>query len=177
MKKAIFLCCFFISSFFALGQKASVASFVGHWSGTLYWHQTGKGEPQKVKMQLIVRPTDTANVYTWQIIYGDKGQDNRPYLLRPVDTAKGHWQIDERNGIVIDQYFTGGRFASAFTVQTTTIMDAYWREGKNLVAEFYALSAAPVSTTGLGTDESPAVKSFSLKSYQRAVLKPVARRR
>ena len=122
-------------------------------------------------MQLIVRPTDTAGVYTWQIIYGDKGQDNRPYLLKPVDTAAGHWQIDERNGIVLDQYWVGDRFTSAFTVQSTTIIDSYWREGKHLVAEFYSLSSTPVATTGQGTDESPKVDSYRTKGYQKAVLK------
>ena len=75
-------------------------------------------------MQLIVPPTDTAGIYTWQLIYGNKGEDNRPYLLRLVDSAKGHWQVDERNGIILDQYIVGNRFTSAFTVQTTTIIDS-----------------------------------------------------
>ena len=122
-------------------------------------------------MQLIIKPADSANTFTWQIIYGDKGEDNRPYLLKPVDTAKGHWQIDERNGIIIDQYFIGNRFTSAFSVQTTTIVDSYWREGDNLVAEFYGLTSKPVSTTGKGTEDSPKVDSYGTKSYQRAVMK------
>jgi hypothetical protein len=130
MKRLLLSCCFFVSVLTVLAQPAGITSFLGHWEGALYWYQTGKPQPQKIKMQLIVQPTDTANVYTWQIIYGEKGQDNRPYLLKPVNTAKGHWQIDERNGIVIDQYFTGNRFTSAFTVQSTTIVDSYWREGK-----------------------------------------------
>ena len=122
-------------------------------------------------MQLVIQPTDSANTYTWQIIYGEKGEDNRPYLVKPVDTAKGHWQVDERNGIIIDQYFIGNRLASAFTVQTTTIVNSYWREGENLVAEFYGLTAKPVATTGLGTEESPKVEGYGAKSYQRAVMK------
>lgn len=157
-----------------LAQKTSVSDFIGHWQGTLHWYQAGKKEPQKVKMQLIIQPIDTANVYTWQIIYGDQGQDNRPYLLKPVDTTKGHWQVDERNGIVLDQYLIGNRFTSAFTVQTTTILDSYWREGKNLVAEFYSLTAKPVATTGEGTEDSPKVDSYGTKSYQRAVLQPLS---
>ena len=146
-------------------------SFIGHWEGTLHWYKAGSSQLEKVKMQLIIKPADSANTYTWQIIYGVKGEDNRPYILKPVDTAKGHWQIDERNGIIIDQYFVGNRFTSAFTVQTTTIVDSYWREGNNLIAEFHSLSAKSVSTTGNGTDESPKVESFGVKSYQRAVLK------
>lgn len=171
MKRFVFACCFLFLSLFTFAQTTFPKDFIGHWEGTLNWYQTGKKTPQKVKMQLIIKPADSANTYTWQIIYGDKGEDNRPYILKPVDTAKGHWQVDERNGIVLDQYFIGGRFTSAFTVQTTTIVDAYWREGKNLIAEFYSMTAKPVNTSGEGTDDSPKVDSYGTKSYQRAVMK------
>ena len=127
--------------------------------------------PQKVKMQLIIKPADSTNTYTWQIIYGDRGEDNRPYILKPVDTAKGHWRVDERNGIILDQYFVGERFTSAFTVQNSTIIDSYWREGDDLVAEFYNITAKPVATTGKGTEDSPKVDSYGTRSYQRAVMK------
>lgn len=170
MKRLFFTCCFFISATFAFGQKSFPASFIGHWEGTLEWFQVGKQEPQKVKMQLIIKPSDSANTYTWQIIYGDKGEDNRPYILKPVDAAKGHWQIDERNGIILDQYFIGNRFTSAFTVQNSTILDSYWIEGDKLIAEFYSISAKPVNITGIGTDVSPKVDSYATKSYQKAIM-------
>lgn len=134
-----------------------------------------------MKMQLVVLPADSAGTYTWQIVYGDKGQDNRPYVLKPVDTAKGHWVVDERNGIVLDQYFVANRFTSAFTVQNTTIVDSYWREGKNLIVEFHSLSAKAVNTTGNGTEESPTVMSYGVKGFQRAILEkslvPLKRKR
>lgn len=171
--KGFLACCFFIACSGAQAQSSFPKDFLGHWEGTLYWYQAGKSAPQTVKMQLIVKPTDSANTFTWQIIYGDKGEDNRPYILKPVDTSKGHWQVDERNGIVLDQYFVGARFTSAFTVQTSTIVDSYWREGETLVAEFYSITAKPVATTGKDTEESPKVDSYGTKSYQRAVLKKV----
>lgn len=171
MKSVVFLCCFFFSSLISVGQTSFPKDFIGHWVGTLSWYQVGKNSPQAVTMQLIIKPADSVNTYTWQLIYGDKGEDNRPYLLKPVDTTKGHWQIDERNGIILDQYFIGNRFTSAFTVQITTILNSYWREGKNLVAEFYGLTAKPVNTTGKGTEDSPKVDSYGTKSYQRAVLR------
>ena len=173
MKEFFLSCCFFLIGTTGFAQTDFPESFIGHWQGDLLWYKTGKSEPRKVKMQLIILPTDTANVYTWQIIYGEKGEDNRPYLLKPVDTSKGHWQVDERNGIVLDQYLVGKRFTSAFTVQTTTIVDSYWRDGENLVAEFYSLTAKPVATTGNGTEESPKVDSYAAKGYQRALLKPL----
>jgi hypothetical protein len=171
MKEFFLTCCFFVWSTLGFSQSGFPQAFIGHWQGELLWYKTGKKVPQKVKMQLVIQPTDTSNVYTWQIIYGKKNEDNRPYLLKPVDTAQGHWQVDERNGIILDQYFVGNRFTSAFTVQSTTIVDSYWREGKNLIAEFYSLTAKPVATTGLGTEESPNVDSYGTRGYQRAVLK------
>jgi hypothetical protein len=146
------------------------AAFIGNWKGELLWYKTGNATPQKVPMRLRIQSTDTAGQYTWQIIYGENGSDNRPYLLKPVDTAKGHWVIDERNGIRLDQYWVGNRFTSAFTVQTTTILDSYWREGETLIAEFHSLSAKPVNTSGAGTKDSPTVASYAAKGYQRAVL-------
>lgn len=145
--------------------------FIGHWEGELLWFQAGKKEPKKVKMQLIIQPADTAAQYTWQIIYGEKSDDNRPYLLKPVDTAKGHWVVDERNGIVLDQYWVGNRFTSAFTVQNSTIIDSYWIENDQLIAEFYSISAKPVNTTGGSSKDIPPVQSYATKSYQKAVLK------
>lgn len=121
-------------------------------------------------MQLIVQPADSADTFTWQLVYGEKAEDNRPYLLRPVDTAKGHWQIDERNGIVIDQYLVGNRFTSAFTVQNNTIVDSYWREDNKLIIEFHSFPARPVNTSDHGTKDSPKVDSYPVRSFQRAVL-------
>jgi hypothetical protein len=147
------------------------AQFIGHWEGELQWFQTGKKEPQKVKMQLTIKPADTVGHYTWQLVYGEKSEDDRPYILKPVDTAKGHWVVDELNGIILDQYWVGNRFTSAFTVQNSTIIDSYWLENGNLVAEFYSVSSKPINTTGSTNDDIPAVYSYATKSYQKAILK------
>jgi hypothetical protein len=146
-------------------------SFMGHWEGELHWYGADKKEPQKVKMQLIIQPADSAGHYTWQIIYGARNEDNRPYLLKPVDTAKGHWVIDERDGIVLDQYWVGNRLASSFTVQSTTIVSSYWIEGDELMAEFYSLSAQSIHKTGKGTEDVPFVDSYAAKGFQKAVLR------
>jgi len=122
-------------------------------------------------MQLIISLADSAGQYTWQIIYGEDNKDYRPYILRPVNTAKGHWQIDELNGIVLDQYWLGNRFSSAFTVKNSTIIDSYWIENSKMMVEFFSISAKPINKTGGSTEDIPPVDSYSIKSYQRAVLK------
>ncbi|MBL7741440.1 MAG: hypothetical protein JNK14_19630 [Chitinophagaceae bacterium] len=145
-------------------------SWAGNWKGELQWFKGNANEPQKVVMELRIHPADTANSYTWQLIYGSQTKDNRPYTLIARDTAKGHWAIDEHNGIVLDQFWLANKFCGAFTVGNSTIINSYWMENGKLNVEFYNISAKPVATTGKGTEESPAVHSYKVATYQRAVL-------
>lgn len=157
---------------YAQPSNSFPASFTGHWQGTLHWYAQGVDTPRTVHMELDIRPhPDSAGQYTWHIIYGKPGQDNRPYLLKPVDAAKGHWVIDEVNGILLDQYWTAGKFAGAFTVGNTTIVNSYWIENGQLQVEFYSYTARPLVTTGKGTEDSPRVDSYAMRAYQRATLR------
>jgi hypothetical protein len=79
--------------------------------------------------------------------------------------------IDERNGILIDQYWLGNRFSSLFSVQNSTIHDSYWIENNKLIAEFYGISTSPITTSGSGTEDVPMVKSYAIRTYQKAILK------
>jgi hypothetical protein len=141
------------------------ASFSGRWKGKLLWMVSGK-PAQEVGMQLIVLPADTAGHFTWQIIYGDNGKDNRPYLLKPIDTASGHWVVDERNGIVLDSYVHGNALHGAFTVQGNTIVDNYKVMGNAMEVEFFSIRQNDKRTSGNGTDDSPTVDSYRISSYQ-----------
>ncbi|WP_315819771.1 hypothetical protein [Paraflavitalea speifideaquila] len=155
----------------AQDQTSFPAGFIGHWYGTLNWYADGSTSAKPVNMELHIQPSkDSAGQYFWHIIYGKATEDNRPYLLKPVDTAKGHWVIDEVNGIVLDQYWKGGKFSGAFSVGNTTIVNSYWLENGQLNLEFFSYPTKPIATTGYGTDDSPKVDSYQIRSYQKAVL-------
>jgi len=140
----------------------------GNWKGELLWHQRGNSEPKKVMMQLSIKAIDSS--YTWHLSYDNAGKDSRPYKLVPKDMVAGHWQIDENNGIIIDMYFVGNRLTGAFTVGSSTIITSYWLEAGKLIAEFHNISGKPINSTGLNTEESPTVQTYSVRSYQRAEL-------
>ena len=171
--KALILLAFLASSIYSFAQKDFPKQLAGHWQGQVEWYRQGKDTPQKVKMQLIIQPTDTANQYRWKIVYGDKGEDTRPYTLKAVDTAKGHWLVDEHNGILLDQYWIGNKLYAVFSIGAATIVNSYWREGEHLVAEFASFPTKPVRTSGTGTEESPTVESYAVRSYQKAILSRV----
>lgn len=160
---------------FSLAPAAQSSSFpeswAGSWKGELQWFKAGKADPQKVNMELHIRPADSAGQFTWQIVYGTASEDNRPYILKPRDAATGHWVIDERNGIVLDQFWVGEKLCGAFTVQNATIVNSYWIEDDKLMIEFFSLGAKAMVTTGNGSNESPKVDTYKIGSYQKAVLK------
>ncbi len=143
-------------------------SWLGNWKGELQWYQSHGKEPRKIQMQLTISRLDS--LYTWQLSYGTDGNDHRPYILVAKDTAKGHWQIDEKNGIVLDMYYIANRLTGMFKVGNSSILNTYYMENGSLVAEFYSVTAKPIANTGKGTEDSPAVETFGIQSYQRAVL-------
>ena len=147
-------------------------SFLGNWKGNLEWIVAGK-PTQTFAMQLQINKADSANHYHWKIISGDQQNDVRPYTLKPVDTAKGHWMIDEHNGILLDGYIHGNSFHGAFTVQGSTIVDNYTLENGRLKVEFYNIKLADKNQSGAGTEDSPFVDSYRIGSYQVGFLERV----
>ena len=161
------ICCYIV----ATAQTTSFpADWKGNWKGELQWYKAGKADPEKVNMELRIYLAETPGQYDWHIIYGAIQQDSRPYLLKPVDSSGVHWVIDERNGIILDQYWVGNRFTGAFSVQQSTLVNSYYLEDNKLIVEFTGFGKKPVNTTGAGTDESPTVDSYQVRSYQKAIL-------
>jgi hypothetical protein len=154
---------------FPISKTTFPQSFIGNWKGRLQWMVAGK-PTQTFTMQLRIQPTDSANQFTWQIIYGDDSKDNRPYILKPVDTTKGHWIIDEKNGIILDSYVHGNAMHGAFTVQDNTIVDNYTIENGKMKVEFFSIRLEDKKQSGKGTEETPFVYSYRISSYQTGVL-------
>lgn len=150
-------------------SDAFPSSFLGHWKGKLLWERPGKNQ-QEITMQLIIQPADSAGQYTWQIVYGDSMKDNRPYCIKPVDAAKGHWVIDEGDGILLDTYIFGNAITGAFTVQGSTIVDEYKVENNQLRVTFHTIQLGIKTTSGKGTEDVPFVDSYRMSAYQSGVL-------
>ena len=173
MKKIVcllFLCC---TQYLLHAQTNFPKSFIGNWKGTMQWMIAGKAT-RPFTMRLNIQPSDTAGQYTWQIIYGDDAKDNRPYILKPIDTAKGHWIIDEHDGIILDSYVHGNSVHGAFTVQGNTIIDNYSIEDGKMRVEFFSIKLDDKKQTGKGTAETPFVDSYLISSYQTGVLTKVS---
>ncbi|MFN0201036.1 MAG: hypothetical protein ACKVTZ_05920 [Bacteroidia bacterium] len=174
MKLRFLLLLFYFSFFLAFSQKKSFPqAWEGIWKGELSIYNA-KGTQMQLPMELHILPLDSAK-WTWKIVYApkDKPKDERPYELIIKDKAKGHYAIDEKDGIVLDAFYMGEHFFSTFAVQGTEITAIEHLEGKNLILEMIASNSKELNITGGTSEEVPPVSSFATTSYHKAVLKRV----
>lgn len=180
MKWCIFLMSL-LNVLFLSGQSHNLPQFpndwFGLWQGNLevYNHQNLS---QNVPMTLECFPTDSSGVYTWWITYGtDTLTGKRSYSLKVIDNTKGHFIIDENNGILIDGYVMANKFISRFEVMGNQLTAIYERTDDKMIFEIIFNDTKEIKNTGNITsptgEKIPEVKAFKLSGYQRAVLNQV----
>jgi len=150
------------------------ASWAGTWQGKLDIY-TPQGKAQTIPMELHILPIDTSDRHTWTIIYGAGDQaQKRPYELVTIDAAAGHYQIDEKNNILIDAYHFGDKLIQHFSVMGTMLVATNEVRDNEMIFEIYSGKDEAVTTSGDTTFESediPEVQAFPVANYQRAVLR------
>jgi hypothetical protein len=148
-------------------------SWFGEWVGNLEIYNA-RGLSQSVPMTCVMSATDTVGVYNWHIIYGeDKIKGLRPYLLRTIDAAKGHYLCDEMNTIKMESYLLGQKLFCNYTVQGNWICSTYEKQGDKMIFEIIFGKDKSVSETGgqkHGDEDIPVVKTFPVIISQKAVL-------
>ena len=75
--------------------------FFGTYKGDL--EITNPQGKQTIQMEFHLRPTDISGTYDYIIVYIVNGnRQERNYNLLEKDKAKGLYQVDENNGILLD---------------------------------------------------------------------------
>jgi hypothetical protein len=148
--------------------------WLGIWEGTLniYNHQNIL---QSIPMTLENLRTDTTDIYQWVIIYGeDKIKGKRDYILKTKDKSKGHYVVDEKNGILLDAYVLENKLISHFEVMGNQLTSIYERQEEKMVFEIIVNKSVPSLVSGNikseGQEDIPEVKSYPIIGYQKAVL-------
>lgn len=154
-------------------NKVALTNFpidwVGEWEGRLEIFNV-KGKSMDLYMGLNILPLENDR-YTWTIIYGEgEKRQERKYELMPKDTAKGHYLIDEKNSIILDDFLLGNTLYSRFEVMENLLLTSYKLEGEILTFEVISGNLEPINATG-GQDSIPVVNSYNVFVMQRAELK------
>lgn len=149
--------------------------WLGRWEGELHIFSP-KDTIQTIKMLVNNQATDSINVNTWTLTYGeDTIVGKRDYVLRPVDISKGHWVVDEKNSIFLDGYVFDNTFTHVFAVMNNLLTTRMTIESNNTMTfEVMVSQDKPIRNSGNGKhngEDIPEVKSYVITAYQRANLK------
>ncbi len=147
---------------------------LGYWVGEIGIFQD-TGLVQTLPMALDIFEIGESGVWAWHIIYNPgKDQDKRSYLLIEVDKERGHYQIDEDNGIILDAYVLDNKLISSFSVSNSTLQTINTFLEDQMVFEVILCPQEAINTTGnmrVEDNQIPPVDSYKVSTYQRAVLK------
>jgi len=149
------------------------AGWEGTWRGSL--RSAGGSAPMEVEMTLEVRAVE-AGTWAWVITYaGAAGTQVRDYRLVARDPARGQYEIDERNGIILPARWLDGVLLGEFEVQGSrvTVREELRSEESGLHVEMATFAAGTPSTTGGGA--VPEVRGWAPVSLQRGTLRRVRR--
>jgi hypothetical protein len=143
-------------------------SWYGDWAGRLdIYNQSGKR--MEVGMELKIAPTDSADRWQWTLIYSqDTTRDERQYELVAIDAAKGHYQIDEKNSILLDSYLIGNVLTSRFSVSNSLLLTNYTLHADHLEFEIFVGGKEEARETG--KDVEYEIFSYPMGTMQRAML-------
>jgi len=151
--------------------------FPEFWSGEYEGHLKVFGVDSvsmTVGMKLkIEKKTDS--IYQWKMIYNlNENEDIRNYELLIVDRKKGHYNIDEKNSIVINGYYKTGIYTSFFEVNKSMIIATYTKTGEDLLFEIISANGENPLVSGNSIDKGkqiPEVNSFKVNGRQKCLLK------
>lgn len=144
-------------------------NWFGHYKGELTSVNL-EGKETSFGMELIIKElTDTT--YSFTIIYTGEGvKQERAYQL--ISKGKGHFLMDENNGIILDMSYGKDRLVSFFEVKGSFLHVSYILEKKGIRFELTSSRASQKTggTTNEG-EEIPEVQSYMTISFQYAWLK------
>ena len=147
--------------------------WLGDWVGELKIYNQNKLQ-QTIPMGLKMETTLDSDRHTFIIRYGeDIDASIRNYELITVDKEKGLFKIDEKNDIVLEGYFLGGKFFQRFEVMNNLLFGTIEKQGGQLVWEMVSGKMDPVSTSGdtiILKEEIPPVNAYPIKVFQKAIL-------
>jgi hypothetical protein len=175
IRHVIFAILIWVSGGYLSAQADSLAfpaAWQGHWVGDLVI-STVQGEAQRVPMSLRIEALPDGR-YTYTIVYGaDTPENTRPYYLQAVPDSPGHFETDEGNGILLDDYFINGKLYARFEVMGNLLLSTLEQQGEHLVYEIISGPMAPTRTTGntvVDGEEIPPVNGYKITVQQRARL-------
>jgi len=163
---APFLACLVAAG--AAAETDPLAPWAGTWRGRCELIPPYQGSSGLETLLTIAPGADGS--YTWRLVYEASGsvpRQVRDYELVPVDAVKGHYVLDEKNGLKLDTFVVGRAIYSYFMISGNRIPshDELLSEDEMLMS-LPMFEEAPVRNTCLTGKPSVCTDSFRLKTAQ-----------
>lgn len=169
MKKFIILLFLLVPSILPAQDMFNPDDWCGNWKGTLEIISGGK--TSSVPMELNIAKTESAGKYSWIIVYGEgESRQERKYELLERDGSSGLFDLDEKNGIILEMLYSSGRFYSVFDVEGMLISAVYRLYGGNILFEIISADLKKPYGNYTTEEDSLRVNSYHINVNQNSVL-------
>lgn len=146
-----------------------LAEWAGFWQGHCTLSPAYQGV-SRLEASLTVEPGASGR-YAWRLVYeanGPMARSVRNYELVPVDAARGHYVLDEKNGLLLDAFLAARALHFYFAIGGTRIPALYVMQdvlltGREIVASLPAFAQSPVRNSCAG---SQCADSYRLNATQ-----------
>ena len=155
---------FLLFSIFTGAQEDFVQQCEGVWTGTMYIYANGQKAADAPKITFTVMPIVKDSSWVWRTDYDSQkfGKISKDYKLLLRDATTGYYQLDEGDGLYLDQHLVANKMYSVFEVQNIALSASYELRGEELIFE---VISSPKS------QDSTEVRSHPVRNVQRVVLK------
>ena len=139
----------------------------GQWVGSCNANNYNTDNPvAPYQMNLTISEVDSKTL-SWSIQYPP--QSVRRYQLKQQADILGHYVLDEKNGILIDQFYSDNVLRELYLVNGRFFTGVSIKTGDVLIVEHTSFWSNPLRTTSLEDGSFP-VKSFALRDHTKCIL-------
>lgn len=171
MQKSIFLILTILTTSLGFSQdkpRQFPQDFLGIYKGALTIEKGNKLE--KITMEFHLKKTERKDHFDYVLIYDGTP---RNYTLIVKDRAKGLFEVDENNGIILSAKLTNNVLYSFFEVQGNLLSSRFEFSEHNLDLEILFCKISDKTKSGAKNSDSPYVFNYPVTTIQNAVLNRV----
>lgn len=151
--------------------------WLGTYQGKMEMYNPIKGKYLEVGLKMVISKTDTIDRWRWQMFYDEfRGQKiTKDYAVFRTDSMpKGHYKLDENNGILLDRTLMGNTFYDCFDIANQGLCSTSRIEGDCIYFEVYSYAKKNQNLSIINIEEKlDTIASYPLQYTQKAVLKRV----
>jgi hypothetical protein len=153
----------------ALFAEKLPLAWTGTWSGPCLSDNTMGLAPEH-GMTLTIKPIAETPHFDFHIQY--TGEPVRRYELQLVNEKEGHYIVDEKNGIILDDFYKQGSLNSMFLINGRIFQSQWTLNGGVMNVRQTAYDGVNSRNSG-GANSIPAVLSFNILISEKCELKKV----